>query len=133
MSNDQSNTQYRAPANTNLKLHDERILDLRARESGAAGGSGADCAQARERGWEARDRRAQAIVGDAALGVVRLTPLGAPRLAILDSTFAGGAGFMAVKVGGKASTLMAMAIDSAKGRVIVAGTNGNLIAARLWL
>jgi uncharacterized delta-60 repeat protein len=104
--NDQSNTQYRAPANTSLKF---------ARRLANVDGKLVIGAQATDGGV-------------AALSIARLTPLG-----VLDTTLAGGAGYFTFKVGGKASTLMAMAIDSAKGRVIVAGTNGNLIAARLWL
>jgi len=61
------------------------------------------------------------------LAVGRLSTFG-----VLDTAFAS-TGYVTFKVGGKPSTLNAMQIDATKNRVVIAGSNGNLIAARLWL
>jgi len=65
------------------------------------------------------------IDGAPAFGVARLT-----RLGVLDTTFAE-KGYVTFEVGGKASMLKAMAID-ALGRIILAGTNGRMVAVRVW-
>ncbi len=65
------------------------------------------------------------VDGAPAFGVARLT-----RHGTLDTSFAE-KGYVTFKVDGKTSTLKAMAID-ALGRIIVAGTNGRMVAVRLW-
>lgn len=61
------------------------------------------------------------------IGLGRLTSLGT-----VDETFAN-FGFTSFNVGGKATTPVSMVVDRARNRVLVGGTNGSLVVARVWL
>jgi len=63
---------------------------------------------------------------DGGFGVARLTPLGA-----LDTSF-GGTGYIKFKIAGRNATVSSLALDS-RGRVVIGGSDGGLVAARIWL